>query len=78
MLTKVPDTEEMRDDVLQIREDLRSGKLSNAVARTLLYGTKIAVDTLKIEMDAARLGCDFHAVALRDEDRKKSSNLKAA
>lgn len=74
----VCDTEELRDDVLKIRDDLRAGKISNAVARTLLYGAKIAVDNLKIEIEAARLGCEFHAVALHDADRKKGGNLKAA
>jgi hypothetical protein len=63
------DTQELRSDVLQIRQDLRDGKISNQVARTLLFGAKTAVDTLKLEMDAAKLGCDFRPVAMNQEDR---------
>lgn len=53
------DSETLRLDVLAIRADLRNGKLSNAVARTLLYGAKVAIDTWKIEIEASRLGCDI-------------------
>lgn len=62
-------TQELREDLLAIRQELRNGTLSNAVARTLLQGAKFALDTLRLEMDVARLGCDFGSVNLRQEDR---------
>lgn len=71
-------TEDLRDDVLQIRADLRAGKISNAVARTLLYGAKTAVDTLKLEIEAARLGCAFDTVPLHEAERNRSKLRSAA
>jgi hypothetical protein len=64
-------TEDLRKDVLEIRAQLRAGTLSNAVARTLLVGAKIALDTLRVEMDAARLGCEFGAIDLSTISRAK-------
>lgn len=66
---KISNTEQLRDDVLSIRQELRDGKVSNSVARTLLQGAKIALETLKAEMEASRLGADFKAVELHEEVR---------
>lgn len=66
---KIQTTEDLRDDVLQIRQDLRNGKISNAVARTLIQAAKVAMDTLSLEIKAKQLGCDFESVHLHYEDR---------
>lgn len=71
-------TEMLRDDVLQIRKDLRSGALSNSVARTLLVGAKIALDTLRAEMEATRLGAAFQPIEFHSADRNQARTLKAA
>lgn len=55
-------TKLLRDDVLKIREDLRAGIITNAVARTLLAGAKIAIDTMKVEAAVATLGTDLKTV----------------
>jgi hypothetical protein len=69
-------TEELRDDIMQIRKDLRSGVLSNAVARTLLQGAKHALETTRLEMEAQRLGCEFTPVYFKQEDRAAAARSK--
>jgi len=71
-------TEQLRDDVLNIRTELRAGKLSNSVARTLLVAAKIALDTLKAEMEASRLGAAFNPVDFHASDRNKERPRIAA
>lgn len=62
-------TEEVRSNVQEIGQALRAGTISNAVARTLLQEAKVTLDSLKLEMEAARLGCTFRAVSLNEADR---------
>jgi len=69
-------TEDLRNDVLMIGEELRNGTISNAVARTLLHRAKIALDTLRTEIDVARLGCDFRSVDMAEERRNKESSIR--
>jgi hypothetical protein len=66
---KIKTTEDLRDDILQIRQDLREGKIANAVARTLIHAAKVALDTIAVEMKAKQMGCDFNAVQMHQEDR---------
>lgn len=72
------DTQAMRDDVLEIRAALREGKLTNTVARTLIMASKVVYDSLKLEIEAARLGADFKAVDFHQEDRNKPKLREAA
>jgi hypothetical protein len=69
-------TEDLRNDVIKIRDQLEAGTISNAIARTLIFGSKIVLDTLKVEMEAARLGTSFSAVHFDEEDRPKPGKSK--
>lgn len=72
-------TADLRKDVLAIRQELRAGTLSNSVARTLLHGAKIALDTLRTEMEAKRLGCAFGPIDLSgDGESERDSILRDA
>ena len=71
-------TEELREEAMGIGQALRSGKISNSVARTLLLGTKVALDTLRTEMEATRLGADFYAVELSQDNRIKKAVVTRA
>lgn len=62
-------TETLRDDILKIRDDLRAGRITNTVARTLISAAKEALASLKLEIEAARLGAGFSAVELSEKDR---------
>lgn len=62
-------TQELRDDLLKIRQDLREGKISNSVARTLIVGAMAAMKTLLAEMEVAKMGCAFSQVQMHEEDR---------
>lgn len=64
-------TEALRSDVLQIRSDLADGKMTTSVARTLLLGAKIALDTLRVEMEAKKMGSNFGAVMLSEAERDR-------
>lgn len=68
---KITNTEHLRDDVEQIRADLRAGKISNTVARTLIMAAKSELDSLKLEIEAARLGSDFRSVEFHEDERNK-------
>lgn len=74
MINTPSSTEELRDDVLRIRADLRAGNISNTVARTLLNGAKIALDTLRAEMEATRLGAIFNDVHMTEKVRNKQAS----
>lgn len=72
-MTNIPaTTEELRNSVFEIGKQLREGRISNPIARTLLHEAKIALDTLRIEMEATRLGADFSAVFFKATDRNGS------
>lgn len=68
-------TEELGRDVMEIARAVRDGTLSNPIARTLLGAAKIRLDTLRMEMDAARLGSSFSSVMF-DESARNKSHLK--
>lgn len=64
----IKDTEALRADVLHIREELRAGRMSNATARTMLYGAKVAIETVKLEMAAKQIG-HYNKLPMAEEDR---------
>jgi hypothetical protein len=66
-------TQDLRDDVLQIRQDLREGKITNAIARTLIHSAKVALDSVMIEMRAKQLGSGFEAVHLHESERMSAA-----
>jgi hypothetical protein len=66
-------TEKLRDEVLAIRRELRAGAISNTVARSLIMAAKVELETLKAEMEAARLGAAFESVEYHSTDRPKTS-----
>lgn len=72
------DTQVLRDYVVSVQKRLELGELSNSVARTLLHSAKITLDTLRTEMEAARLGCEFGAVAFDERDRNKKDSPRRA
>lgn len=57
----------------QIGRDLRDGKISNPVARTLLEDLKTQLKALALEAEFTKLGCEVKAVALYAEDRDRPS-----
>lgn len=71
-------TEKLRDDVLEIRKQLRAGTISNTVARSLIMAAKVELDTLKAEMEAARLGAAFETVQYHSNDRSKDQIRRVA
>lgn len=62
-------TEKLRDEVVEIRQLLRDGKISNAVARSLILAAKTELESLKAEMEASRLGAMFGPVEYHSADR---------
>lgn len=70
------DTSDIVKEVLELGADLRAGKISNPVARTLLLRAKMAFDGVRIEMEAARMGCEFSSVILDAKERTKKGTLK--
>lgn len=71
-------TDTLRTDVLDVRRKLLSGEISNTVARTLLLGSRIIIDSIRVEIDAARLGCEFKPVEVeRTYDPQKQSAVSA-
>jgi hypothetical protein len=71
-------TEELRNEVQEIVRAVRDGTLSTTIARTLLLGAKITLDSVKMEMEAARLGSSFSAVRFAEAERNKSSLKRVA
>jgi hypothetical protein len=71
-------TEKLRDEVLTIRRELRAGAISNTVARSLIMAAKVELDTLKAEMEAARLGAAFESLEYHSNDRTKTDRRLAA
>lgn len=69
-------TQDLRNNVIAIGEQLKAGKISNAEARTLLYVAKITLDTLRTEMAATQIGTAFGAIELDADDRMKIHKLK--
>lgn len=66
-------TEKLRDEVLTIRKKLMEGTISNTVARSLIMAAKVELDTIKAEMEAARLGAAFDAVSYHSSDRTQGN-----
>lgn len=66
------DTEKLRDEIAELRDQLRAGKISNAVARTLILAARFELESLKAEMEAARLGTSFQALTYHAQDRNRS------
>lgn len=71
-------TEELRAEILQIMADLSAGKISNTVARTQLIGARAAIETMRVEMEAKRLGPCFEAVSFNAADRAKPKLKRVA
>jgi hypothetical protein len=64
-------TEKLRDEILEIRTQLRDGSIANNVARSLILAAKVELDTLKAEMEAARLGVSFQSIDYHGAERKR-------
>lgn len=65
--------EDIVADVLEIRQLLREGKMSNTVARTLISGSKVAIQGMKLGLLAKQVGIDFAPVHYQDEKRKEAA-----
>ena len=70
-MTNIPTTTTIMQDSDKIGQDLRAGKISNPVARTLLEDLKVKLKALSLEAEFSKLGCEIQAVALYAEDRKR-------
>ena len=62
-------TETLRDEIAQLRVKLQEGKISNAVARSIILAARFELESLKAEMEAVRLGSDFSAVNYHASER---------
>lgn len=72
------DTEKLRDEIADLRVALREGRISNAVARSIILAARFELESLKAEMEAVRLGTAFGPVAYRAEDRARIKVAAAA
>ncbi len=69
-------TEDLRNAMVKLYDDIEAGKVTNSQARTRAYVAKTIVDTLKVEITAAALGKNIDALAFTQSERQRK--LRAA
>jgi hypothetical protein len=81
-LSDVKTTEDLRNELVQIGDDFRAGKISKPVARTLLRCAEFALASLRVEMDAEHRGRELAdrlaAADLRHEVLQIGDDLRSS
>jgi hypothetical protein len=73
---EIRDTEKLRDEIADLRDKLRDGKISNSVARSIILAARFELESLKAEMEAVRLGSSFGPVSYHSEHRQSDGKPK--